>query len=232
MTLVSYVLGHFVAYISSLTVEQFSIWLYGYPSKFLLQDVESMHYWRVSDSNVGRMGKMCKYIWKFIISIFLFPLTVCSLLFAKLLGVKYFFIKKLDAALIDAINAKTHELKSFLKINDDENMDNHRVIYHYEYEQQKVHAVKMDNYVALYGFLRSITLVFNCFSLYLIYIAILSFDVDYYADWKFIRLLLLSILVSYLFFMGFMKFYRRFTLESFMCLIIDTSYVKEQKNRS
>ena len=31
LTLLSYILGHFLAYVSSLTVEKFSIWLYGYP---------------------------------------------------------------------------------------------------------------------------------------------------------------------------------------------------------
>ncbi|MDO4671610.1 MAG: hypothetical protein Q4A76_01675, partial [Porphyromonadaceae bacterium] len=38
-------------------------------------------------------------------------------------------------------------------------------------------------------------------------------------------LLLVSVMIlTYIFFMGFMKFNRRFTLEGFMCLLIDKSY--------
>lgn len=88
MTLISYVLGHLIAYVSSLTVEQFAIWLYGYPSDFLLKDVETMHYWKISDNNSS--SNFIKYIWRIIIGLFLLPLTICSLIFAKFLGVKYF----------------------------------------------------------------------------------------------------------------------------------------------
>lgn len=35
LTIASYVTGHFIAYLSSLTVEQFAIWIYDYPSVFL-----------------------------------------------------------------------------------------------------------------------------------------------------------------------------------------------------
>lgn len=43
----SYITGHFVAYLSSLTVEHFSKWLYGYPSTFLLFGVTPGHYWKI-----------------------------------------------------------------------------------------------------------------------------------------------------------------------------------------
>ena len=34
----SYVIGHIIAYLSSITVEKFSVWCYGYPSDFLITD--------------------------------------------------------------------------------------------------------------------------------------------------------------------------------------------------
>lgn len=119
-------------------------------------------------------------------------------------------------------------LQSYLNIQvvNNSNMDFHRVVYHYEYEHQKNHAIKMDNYVALYGFLRAVTLIFNCLFIYLLFIAISTIDCDASIDWKVVRLLSFMLLLSYLFFMGFMKFYRRFTLESFMCLVIDKSYIE------
>ena len=36
--IVSYIVGHIVAYLSSITVERISIWHYNYPSVFLLAD--------------------------------------------------------------------------------------------------------------------------------------------------------------------------------------------------
>lgn len=98
---------------------------------------------------------------------------------------------------------KMNHLQIYFQIQpvNNSNMDFHRVVYHCEYERQKTHAVKMDNYVALYGFLRAVALIFNCLVLYLI----LTIDYDAFIDWKLVRLLNLMLLVSYLFFMGFMK---------------------------
>lgn len=225
LTLSSYVLGHLIAYLSSLTVEQFSIWLYGYPSDFLLNDIEAMHYWKVSNENSG-LSKWHKYIWRIFIGLFLLPLTIGSLVFAKCFGVKFFFIKKLDNNLIRTIRKKWLELAMYLGYDTSiGNTDFHRVICHYEYEQQKLHAAKMDNYVALYGFLRAVTFTFNCLFLYLFFfIAIPTINISNNVDWRMIRLLVIMMFLSYLFFMAFMKFYRRYTLESFICLITDTSY--------
>lgn len=121
---------------------------------------------------------------------------------------------------------KMNHLQIYFQIQpvNNSNMDFHRVVYHCEYERQKTHAVKMDNYVALYGFLRAVALIFNCLVLYLI----LTIDYDAFIDWKLVRLLNLMLLVSYLFFMGFMKFYRQFTLESFMC----DSYIVERSENA
>ena len=41
----SYILGHLIAYISSITIEKFVIWWYGFPSEFLLTD--EGRYWHV-----------------------------------------------------------------------------------------------------------------------------------------------------------------------------------------
>lgn len=84
---------------------------------------------------------------------------------------------------------------------------------------------KLDNYVALYGFLRAITLIANCFTLWLCLKYILpTLKIGAEVDWHLVFLLVLCVGVTYIFFMSFMKFYRRFTLESFMCLVIDSSF--------
>lgn len=213
---VSYIIGHFVAYLSSLTVEHFSKWLYGYPSTFLLFSVAPNHYWNIDkDQDISIIVK--KYNWRIIIAIFLLPLSLGSIFLAKGLGLKHFFVKKLDSYLIENIK-NTYKLLIRIKGLEGEiteEADYHRVIYHYVYEYQKQHTVKLDNYVALYGFLRSITFIFNCVSLYFTYLWYDKPSKDLFF------LCLISYLVTYIFFMSFIKFYRRFTLESFMCLITD-----------
>ena len=236
LTVASYILGHFIAYLSSLTVEQFSIWLYGYPSDFLLKDVPSWHYWTLPKRG-DKLSKRWRYLCRIIIGLFLLPLSICSLVFAKLLGGKYFFIKKLDKDLIHAITDRCADLAQHLnfKISEEEaeKTDCHRVIYQYEYERQKLHASTMGNYIALYDLLRSVTFIFNCLFLYILFFAAIP-TIDFSChciNWKLIRLLFATMSISYVFFMAFIKFYRRFTLESFMCLLVDTSFPKSDRSK-
>lgn len=49
-----------------------------------------------------------------------------------------------------------------------EKAEMHRIVMHYVYEKCLQHQTKYDNYVALYGFLRSIAMVFCIFSNFLI----------------------------------------------------------------
>lgn len=219
MTVASYVIGHFIAYLSSLTVEKFSIWAYGFPSDFLLK-YSSRSYFNVVISREGE-PHIRMIIWRFMVALLLLPLSICSVVFSKWLGVKYLFLKTLDDDLVRNIKEKSCELAHYLGYyTDGAETDFFRVIYHYEYELQKTHACKMDNYVALYGFMRAITFIFSS-TFMLVFTFML---VRWYFDWELFWLLVSLMFVAYIFFMGFMKFYRRFTLEGFMCLIIDTSY--------
>ena len=97
-------------------------------------------------------------------------------------------------------------------------MDYHRVIYHYEYENSCNHRTKMDNYVALYDFLRAITLIFT--GMFLFVAGTGLFGSNEIGLYFWIDLLVLLAL-SYISFMSFFEFYRRFTLEAFMCLSTD-----------
>ncbi len=245
LTITSYIIGHIVAYLSSVTVEMFAIWLYGYPSKFLFKRAESWHYWRFGNvkNDLSEYDKVMQIIWRIIIGIFLFPISLCSVLLGKFLYIKNFFVKPLDNTLQDAIKQNQDKLAKSLGIKLDPNSDFHRVIYHYEYERQNVHTAKLDNYVALYGFLRAMTFITNCATIWIfIKYVIPTFPKGGTIDWHLAILGCICILLTYTFFMAFMKFYRRFTLESFMCLVIDTSfkeveiipynysYLSEQKN--
>ena len=230
--ILAYIVGHIVAYVSSLTIEKFSNWVYGYPSSFLLEAVPAGHYWRVGQCTTGDCGfiwpdtkeQWLDLIWRLVIGIFLWPLSLCTILISKKLNVKAFFVKPLDSNLITAITSKKKSLGNKLGISDMESGDYHRVIYHYEYELQEKHHIKMDNYVALYGFLRAMCLIANCVTLWVTYKFIFpTFKICAPIDGGLLKVWIACILLTYLFFMAFMKFYRRFTLECFMCLIVDTT---------
>ncbi len=235
MTIISYVIGHIVAYLSSITVEKYSNWLFGYPSQFLLKELPKWYYWRINKESrtqdsplktpVG-FAEWTGLIWRIFIGLFLLPVSICSLILGKFLNAKSFFVKPLDKTLKDAINNNVEKLKRALGLTYSEGDDIHRIIYHYEYEHQPAHTSKMDNYVALYGFLRSMTFISNCVSLWIL-IKYLLPSFKYFRngiDWHYVLIFIISFGLTYIFFMAFMKFYRRFTLESLMCLVIDNSY--------
>ena len=225
--LVAYVLGHLAAYASCLTVERLTIWLYGYPSQFLLGEEPKIgkpltkKYWKESISKF-RWNNFCIHSWKFLVLLFLLPITFCCYFLGYLFNAQSLYIRSLDNYLVKLIELKARRL--FYKLGGDRNIDlanskcdYHRIIYNYEYEIKEAHRHKMDNYVALYGFMRALTFISNTiFMVGLIYIIFARLPLR--ENWLF---LLFFMLLSYFLFMAFMKFYRRFTLESFMCLATD-----------
>lgn len=221
----SYIVGHLVAYVSSITIERFVIWWYGYPSEFLMQEEGAIRRF-FHDWSTLKRNKPCHYIrtititytLRFLISLALLPIFIPTLL-VKLFGLDGFFIKSLDPFLRDVIMKKRKTLFEQLELSTPEHygkVDYHRVIYHYVYEYSVNHRQKMDNYVALYDFLRSMSLIFVCIFMYVLGNGTFSkCPIGIYFVWSILGLLV----VTYLFYMSFFKFYRRFTLEAFMCLV-------------
>lgn len=259
-TIISYVVGHIVAYLSSVTVESYSRWLFGYPSSFLLRKAPPHLFWSVKRDEVPSEGIVSQSesrnsansegggavsseetngrvifairSWRVIIAILLWPITVSYLLLRQIFRLKEFLTKPLDKTLRDAIRTNQDKLADSLGIVRRADDDFHRVITHYVYERLDRHAPKLDNYVALYGFLRALTLIMAgttswiliIIIRYSIHICRTSPKVEF--DWSATGELVFFILLTFICFMGFMKFYRRYTLEGFMCLVIDDSFKK------
>lgn len=232
--LVSYILGHLIAYLSSLTVEQFAIWQFGYPSDFLLNKRTPNLYWRSINVpldntrkfplNYQKYSVFIRYLWRLLVGLFLCSLVIFHFIIGKIFGVKHLVIKQLDMYTIEQIHSKCYKLAKLLDLDSPagHDIDFHRIINHYIYENQTNHIKKMDNYVALYGFLRSLTFIFNIVFVRMFIINVMptielrnSIDCQLLSQW-----LVLGVL-AYLYYMGFLKFYRRYTLESFMCLLTD-----------
>lgn len=223
--ILSYIVGHLIAYISSITIERFVIWWYGFPSEFLMKDEGGVwHFfqdgealWRNKNAHY-KMEIFRTYTLRVIVSLLLLPIFVPTLL-VKMFGCDSFLIKGLDVYLRDIILSKRKIMCERLQLPSPahyDKVDYHRVIYHYVYENSDSHRQKMDNYVALYDFLRSMTLIFVCIFMFVCgNVFFTDTKVGIYYGWSVIGLLM----VTYLFYMSFFKFYRRFTLEALMCLV-------------
>ena len=161
--ILSYIVGHLLSFISSITIEQYSIWQFGYPSKFLL-GFPCRGYFSVEEP------KYFHHFIRLIIALIILPITMHDLVCGKLFRMREFYTKSLDTLLADVIKRKIKSIAiSRAKVSDPQvydiaiEHDFFRYIYHYALENAPNHLDKMQNYVALYGFLRTIALMFVCF---------------------------------------------------------------------
>ena len=220
-TVLAYVVGHFVSYFSSLTVEPYLIWSYGYPSVFLLKENYDKNFF---DINI-KVGKVGTYCWKLLVCIIIFPICFASLFFGRLLHFRFYVLKPLDAYLRNCINKKISSLLSELQLpSSQEGDDVHRILMHYNYEHYENHVHKYDNYVALYGFLRSLSFLCSSIFIFLFFMEIKTIDFNSTIDWKAIMILTIMFCTTYLYYLGFIKFYRRYTLENFMSIVVDEKF--------
>lgn len=243
----SYCIGHLINYLSSITIENFAIWKYDYPSKYLLG------YGIVEENNddkkrryLPKTAKKRVRMFRILIAIFIIPITLLDYILSKWFLFKNYYTKKLDVFLVKVIKEKKMNLIRHLYptyIDKIEEYDFHRVLSHYVYENSKNHQFKMANYVALYGFLRAMSLI-CCFlfwiflvkaikAVYFYYKNLIQIDAFKFSLYDFnielFFILLLSLLVSYIYFMGFMKFYRRYTLEVYMVVATDKNLINNLK---
>ena len=226
-TVLAYVAGHLVSYFSSLTVEPYLNWSYGYPSEFLLKENYDKNFF---DINI-RVGKIGTWCWKLLVCVLIFPICLASLFFGRLLHFRFYVLKPLDPYLRDNINKKIDSMLSKLKLSNREpGADVHRIIMHYNYEHYNNHVRKYDNYVALYGFLRCLSLL--CSSIFIIFFIVELMTINYMAsvDWKAVAILSALFCITYLYYLGFMKFYRRFTLENLMSILVDERFAGNINN--
>lgn len=237
--IVSYSLGHLINYVSSITIERFANWKYDYPSKYLIGINHHQKYFR---KDIKRKN----FFYRIFLSIIILPIFIWDLILGEYLSFKDFYTKKLDVFLIEVITQKFLVLLDTIYPPDCDGLkdkDYHRILSHYVYENSKNHQHKLSNYVALYGFLRSLcfisVLIFWLYIIYLTnniyeYFSILNYTglFDLIKDISLLKIcILLSItIISYIYFMAFMKFYRRYTLETYMLITIDKEIIVEKKN--
>lgn len=220
-TVLAYVVGHLISYFSSLTVEPYLIWSYGYPSVFLLKENYDKNFFDIN-TKVGKVGTYC---WKLLVCILIFPICLASLFFGHLLHFRFYVLKPLDSYLQQNINKKIDSLLEKLKLSQRGNgADVHRVLMHYNYEHYANHIRKYDNYIALYGFFRSLCLLCSSIFIFLFIIEVKNIDFNLPINWNSVFILAILFCVTYLYYLGFIKFYRRYTLEYLMSILVDDNF--------
>lgn len=226
--LLSYTCGHILSFLSSYTIEKFANWKYKYPSKYLLEkhanipEDKKHKFFYKGETKDERWGNA----WRIILCIIILPMVTIEVICSNLFKFKDVFRKPLDDFLVYSINKKTLELLNKLELDikryekNPEIFDTHRIISHFTYDNSKNHQQRLTNYVSLYGFLRTLTFISNFIAYY--YIVKFLLEINFYnsIDLHKILLIFLLLTLSYIFFMAFMKFYRRYTLEAFMVLVI------------
>lgn len=208
--IISYAIGHLNNFMSSVLIERYGNWMYDYPSKNLLGIQKKFSFKTITFKRIA-------------VYISILPVSILDLIFGQLFKFKNIYVKKLDDFLINSITVKSNQIINKLIPGDNSNrvprtineFDFFRILHHYAFEHTKNHQFKMINYVVLYGFLRSLTLICVLIFWYLMYLIVFNKNENitiYY--------LFAIALISYIFFMAFMKFYRRYTLEALMIIAI------------
>lgn len=219
---VSYVTGHFVSYVSDIFVEKYSRWRFGYPSKYLL-GLPIRGYFDVGDKE----NKIAARCWRAIVVFILAPVSLLDWIFNDRLGVRELYIKKLDDNLISRIKRSIEKHFGFNNNDKKRNLEDvsegdfFRLAYHYALEHSRNHVLKFQNYVALFGFLRTVVIIMvlefwicaNC-----LFIS-LSFYTESSVRTLIVSLILFAVL-GYFFFLAFTKFYRKFSLEVLMAFTV------------
>lgn len=246
LIVLSYVLGHIIAYFSSVSIEYFANKNFKYPSYYLLNnenrkykdylktyffdEVQFEKYRLVRTTVFFKIEKIRerkgygKLLWRIILFIGLFPITGFFFSLGIFTGLNKFIVRPLDDYIRNSIKSKLNNLTSSLGIERPDvnsNADLHRIVMHYVFLNITNSQKKTENYVAIYGFLRAISLICCIYTDVIIYKGIMTIDFSLPIDWGAIFVISVMIAVCNILFMGFIKFYRRFTLENYMALLTE-----------
>lgn len=249
--IISYALGHILSFLSSITIEKYGNWKYGYPSKYILGYIKKS-FWVVKNCpenynenidiyeiSVNKKERRTKNIGRFFLTILLWPFVLIDFIFGQKLHFKNFYHKGLDSYLTKVIKEKVVLLINSLGLSTENNIsendlkkyDFHRIVTHYSFENCKEHQFRMVNYVAIYGFLRNLVLIFILASWYYFILSLNTLNIENKIDFQTILTNLGIMFISYISFMAYMKFYRRYTLEGLMLILVDKE-IKTVPNNS
>lgn len=211
--LLAYLLGHILAICASIFIESFSNYKNGYPSSYLF-DNQNISYLSCKNKtdNIKRIILYIviipiSFLNTFMVDWFNFSsLKQSKELTSPLKGVVFKQCCKILKEKFD-IETDSWDLQAGIA------GDQLRLLYHYSFEFSERHASKLQNYVSLYGFSRNISFVF----IILFWMSLFSVDCSNTIT---IFMPLIFGIISYIFYIGFVKFYRRYSLETLMAACV------------
>ena len=231
--IICYLVGHIISFLSSITIEKYSVWTLGYPSRYLFNK-EKIRFWKSiidkyeKDHIFGSaMRIFFRIIIKFLVSVIILPITLLDIFVRHCLRLFDQYSRPFDEALLNIVKECSNQLLTTkypkVEINGSkkDDQDYFRVVYHYAIENAPNHINKMQNYVALYGFIRTTTLIFVCF----FWNSLIKYIFHGYIIAYWWVPLTISI-VSFILYIDFNKFFRKFSVEAFMAAITSYSYCK------
>lgn len=224
LILIAYITGHLINFISAITIEKHLNWMYGFPSKTLLGNYQKSYFTHGNFS-------IQKNTIRTIVIVLLLPLSSIDFLLSKAFKTQKIINKELDPATQKMLKQKMEEILKRVSDSDtlpaDSLMETNYFlyIYHFALENAPQHVPKMQNYVALFGLMRTLTLYF------IIIFWVSAWHLIYSeADLQTIAITLPALsITSYLFYLSFMKFYRRFTLEAMMAAAVSERSLPHEK---
>lgn len=212
----SYLTGHILSFLSSFTIERYNIFIYGYPSNYLIKKADDKVGWK---SYLKRSFGFKKFTLRLLLLIILAPLVLIDVFLGHFIGMKLFLTRSYSDDLVKLIIKKAeivYENEFFLPEDHvDESYlvnDSYLPLYHYVILNSERHFSRTQNYVALYGVLRNTSFV----SLILCWLMIFNFN-DFLNDKWF--LIPLTAFLSFLCFLGYVKFYRNLTEEVYFGML-------------
>lgn len=239
LILLCYIMGHIISYLISMTVEKYSAWTIGYPSRYLFEKNRLssrkmgciLYFKRYFSPRVingrkyiysNKFGRFSVVLQRLFILVFLFPVAFPVIFLVFVPGMNDTFKKGLLSDLDSVLRQKSDDFLRRLGI--DEKLLNKRkphgelfrLLYHYTIEQNPTHKGKLSNYSAAYGFARTV-----CFTFIIFFWVTLFHHLTYISDFHFWFTLLALMLSASLFYLAFNKFYRKFTLECYLSIAVE-----------
>ncbi|EAA5387908.1 hypothetical protein ABQ37_004637 [Salmonella enterica subsp. enterica serovar Sandiego] len=222
IVIISYIAGHFISITSAFFIEKYMNEKLGYPSQYLFNKLSDDLEIVCTPSCCEQDEDIKRKIKYRIIKAVLLPITPWDYATQKLCysqSLPFQLANTTWQIIKDGYEKKFRLDNELLKVGTGLHDDLFRLAYHYVYEFSNQHQSKIQNYVALYGFCRNICLVF----IITFWISFLTF-IFRLVEGNSISYSLISVLLSfffvYVFYVGFVKFYRRYTLEVLMAFAV------------
>lgn len=158
LALVSYFVGHLISFVSSMTIERYARWRYGHPMQFLLDDSAAYpRFFQAGGKSIGWSKAL-----RFTTALALAPIFIFESILL-ITGILRNYIRSMGPDLASVVKKALAWLRDKAGMVSDPSKEYpaefESLAINYTLESAPSHIFTLRNYIVLYGFLRSMTLV-------------------------------------------------------------------------